>query len=115
MQLQLNDFDISCFKYENHLRQIRPVGTRGFWSPRMDVPVDNWIYSEEDDWMSLALTFAFWLGIYSAPKTVVPADIAAVKKNAVKTLLDSQIAPSDLKTFLRTTLTDPSCFSSGHS
>ena len=93
--LQLNDFDVSCFEHEQELRVHSPVGTSSFWSPRYDVPVHGWAYDHDDDWIGLALTFAFWLGFYTAPKWSL--DIIANKLGAVRALVAARGAPEALK------------------
>ena len=98
--LQLNDFDVSCFQYEEVLRSIRPVGTCKFWSPRCDHAVDSsWMYEDKDDWMGLALTFASWLGVYAGDQP--SEDNIVAKMGAVKTLLGLQTAPDALKARLK--------------
>jgi hypothetical protein len=99
-KLQLNDFDISCFDYEIDELSVKPVGTRGFWSPRCDADADDeeeedWLYSESDDWLGLALTFAFWYGVYTVPKP--PADFVALKLGAMRKLLAIEHVPMALK------------------
>ena len=93
--LQLNDFDISCFEHEHTEKERQPVGTPAYWSPRFDVPGSYWVYDQDDDWMGLALTFAFWLGFYSVLQQ--PFDIVAAKIGAVRALVASRRVPEALK------------------
>ena len=101
--LQLNDFDVSCFEHEQELRKHLPVGTSTFWSPRIDVPVDGWAYDYDDDWMGLALTFAFWLGFYTAPTW--SCDIVSIKMGAVKALVEARSVPAALKACIEPVVT----------
>ena len=93
--LQLNDFDLSCFRHEEPLRSFRPVGTCLYWSPRCDASMGSWMYDEVDDWMGLALTFAAWLGVYAGGQN--PTDNIVVKMHIVEVLLLLQTAPMALK------------------
>jgi hypothetical protein len=102
VNLQLNDFDVSCFMHDEALRRQRPVGTLEYWSPSCDVHVGDWMYDEADDWMGLALTFASWLGIYMA--CPFSGEAAAAKMGAVKTLLSFQSVPEALKARIKPAL-----------
>lgn len=98
--LQLNDFDVSCLRHDLAQRVIRPVGTCEYWSPRCDIHNDSgWLYDEADDWMGLALTFAFWLGTYAARQS--SSDNVQVKVGAVRMLLALRSAPEALKARIR--------------
>ena len=61
--LQLNDFDLSC-QERDAMEMATPIGTKSFWSPRFDSEGPWTRYSQEDDWLGLALTFAYWGGHY---------------------------------------------------
>ena len=106
--LRLNDFDTAHFMDDPDAgSQGRLFGTPGFWSPRLDRQPPGWKYDEDDDWMGLALTFAFWFGIYT-PERQDPA-AAQVSKEAmaemvandkvakVELLLNSKLTPKDFK------------------
>ena len=101
--LQLNDFDVSCFEHEQELRERLPVGTYTFWSPRFDIPVHGRAYDYDDDWMGLALTFAFWLGFYTAPKW--SCDFIAAKMGAARALVAARRVPEALKERIRPVIT----------
>lgn len=90
--LQLNDFDLSCTKYE--VQATMHVGTTKFCSPRFDDGSAK-TYNEDDDWFGLALTFAYWLRLYSATQS--PDDNKAVKLNIVETFLGLSTTPPALK------------------
>ena len=101
--LQLNDFDVSCFEHEREVRELLPVGTCTFWSPRFDILVHGQAYDCDDDWMGLALTFAFWLGFYAAP-TWSP-DILATKMGAARALVAARSVPKALKARIKPVIT----------
>ena len=91
--LQLNDFDLSCTKYEN--QATTRVGTTKFWSPRFDDDASAKTYNEDDDWFGLVLTFAYWLRFYSASQS--PTDNKAVKLNTVQMFLSLSTTPPALR------------------
>lgn len=86
--------------------EVKPVGTKGFWSPRIDADVPNWHYSADDDWISLALTLGSWLGVY-APVPDTGDRAAAHKLGSLRTLLGPswvQLLPEALGARLRSVM-----------
>jgi len=64
--LLLNDFDVSCTTVNLPVRSILQVGTPAFTSPRLDA-VSQGQYQFQDDWLSLGLSFAYLVNLYSKP------------------------------------------------
>lgn len=89
----MNDFDISCTDFETQA-VTRRVGTEKFWSPRFDNDCAK-TYDKDDDWFGLALTFAYWLGLYSGIQS--PVDNMTVKLYTVRMLLSLHDTPAALK------------------